>query len=161
MEGRGWNHWGIEGNYDSCWHPNAVLNGLGSDDFNCFIENVLCKCPGLVSELYFSFAKPSINFVGKTENLKEDLAKVLLMAGVPFESNSLNTPRQNVSPVKPALAKWAPSLKRQFIMTELPAMLRFGYLTVDDCEAYDIPSDLLSTKLIPPIKLDRQLGGRD
>lgn len=36
MSGRGWNDWGTE-NSAGDWHPNSILNGLGSDDFNEFV----------------------------------------------------------------------------------------------------------------------------
>ena len=72
MSGRGWIHWGAQNNVED-WHPNAILNGLGSDDFNQFIKNVVHKRPGYVSELFFSYTKPGITFIGKTENLTDDL----------------------------------------------------------------------------------------
>ena len=55
------------------WHPNAMLNGLGSSDFNTFVSNVNRKRPGFVTEMYGWYVRPGVHFVGRQENLAEDL----------------------------------------------------------------------------------------
>ena len=128
MKGRGWNDWGTQNSADD-WHPNSVLNGQGSDDFNTFIRNVIRARPGYVSELYFSFTKPGISYIGKTESLTDDITTVLEALGLPFDRESVRrTPKANVSKTPPEEVRWDEELRQTVIRLELPAMIHFGYL---------------------------------
>ncbi len=128
MSGLGWNDWGIQNSADG-WHPNSMLNGLGSDDFNEFIRNVIQARPGYVSELFFSYTKPGISFIGKNENLRDDLLKVFDHLGFSIDSNSVkNSDMVNVSKVSADAIVWDPDLRKTVMMLELPALLHFGYL---------------------------------
>jgi len=73
--GLGWPDWGTV-NSARDGHPNSVLNGLGDPDFNQFVRNVVAVRPGYVTELFFSFTKPGIDHIGKTETMLDDLAEV-------------------------------------------------------------------------------------
>ena len=84
MGGLNWRDWG-EVNRAENWHPSLVLNGLGSNDFNQFVRNVINERPGHVTELMFSYTKPGISFIGKNENLTDDLISILEMLNLPFD----------------------------------------------------------------------------
>lgn len=142
MSSRNWNYWGVR-NSAINWHPNSTLNGLGSDDFNQFIRNVINCRPGYVSELYFSFTKPGINFIGKTEHLKDDLLTVLNVLNLTFDRNSVDeTPRQNVSPASSDNIIWDPELRKTVTLLELPALVHFGYLTSDEAQKIGFPESI-------------------
>ena len=144
MEGRGWNDWG-EINSAKKWHPNAVLNGLGSHDFNEFIWNVIQKRPGYVSELFFSYTKPGISFIGKTENLRNDLISVLEYLDLFFDKSVvLNSIEKNVSQTPKTKIEWDPQLKQTLLRLELPALVHFGYL--NQIEQFELGIK----KFIPP-----------
>lgn len=140
-----WKHWGVKGRYDAQWHPNAVLNDLGSPSFNTFIENVLNTCPGYVSELFFSFTKPGISFIGKTENLVADMRTALSLSGLTPDENALRLPPNNSSTTFKNSIEWDLELRRSVFLSELPSILRYGYLTAEDCREYNLPPSLLAS----------------
>lgn len=126
MQTIGWRDFGVQ-NSATLWHPNATLNGLGSSDFNEFIWNVIKKRPGYVSELFLSYSKPGINFIGRTETLNRDLLEVLGILNVEIEkSEILNSPKFHES--KRATIEWDPKLREMLLKLELPALVHFGYL---------------------------------
>lgn len=132
MKGRGWSDWGTQ-NSVAGWHPNSLLNGLGSDDFNEFVGNVVEARPGYVSELYYSFTKPGIGFIGKTETLRDDLAYVLDFLGHSYSRETvLEAPRENVSKTDQAEVEWDPDLRNLVMRLELSALIHFDYLSEDD-----------------------------
>ncbi len=146
MSGLGWNDWGEE-NDPVNWHPNSILNGLGSDDFNQFVSNVINKRPGYVSELYFAFTKPGINFIGKTENLSEDLMKVLDIQNLGYDKQAiLDMNRVNVSKAKVKQPEWDPEIRSITMKLELPSLIHFDYLSDQEYLEMGI------TKRIPPHK---------
>lgn len=99
MEGLGWYDTGGHENSLRHWHPNLALKGLGDNDFNAFVSNVVRARPGYVSELYYSFAKPGISFIGKTEHLVDDLIQVLQTLGLSIDPGAIRaTVKVNVSP---------------------------------------------------------------
>lgn len=108
------------------WHPCHVLNSCKSTDFNHFVSNVLKKRPGFVSELYSSYAHSEINFVGKQENLAEDLCYFLKTRNYDFSEEYIKEESKvNISSNK--LVKWDQSLKLEVMDTEKIAMLRYSY----------------------------------
>ena len=66
MQGLNWRHFGDETNTYR-WSPLAMLNGLGSADFNTFVDNVNRQRPGFVTELYGQYVRPSLGFMGRQE----------------------------------------------------------------------------------------------
>ena len=129
MKGRNWNDWGTQNSADN-WHPNSILNGLGSDDFNEFVWNIVRVRPGYVSELYASYTKPGIGFIGKTETLRDDLCYVLDLLGHSYSKDSiLSAKRENVSKTKPSEIRWDPDLRLLVMRLELSALVNFDYLT--------------------------------
>ncbi len=122
---QGWPNWGDDSNI---WHPNAMLDGLDSPDFEIFITNVLKRRPGYVTELYGWYTTPGIHFVGRYENLADDLITVLKFLNVRFDEEKLRKFKPvNVS--KPADIRWAQVLQETVERTEYAAFKRFGYRT--------------------------------
>lgn len=58
------------------WHPCRELWELGDKSFNKFIENVIKNCPSYLSKMYELYTK-DCDFIGRQENLKDDLIEVL------------------------------------------------------------------------------------
>jgi hypothetical protein len=129
---RRWCDWGNERDLFD-WHPNAVLNGCGSPDFNTFVRNVVKKRPGYVTELFNSYAQPQIDFVGKQENLRLDLITVLETLALDFDQDLLLTHEEvGVSP--PPVGQpleWDSRLREEVLGLENVAMLRHGYSPSD------------------------------
>lgn len=127
MRQQHWPRMGREG-YWRQWHPKALLNGLGHEDFNTFIANVMEKRPGYLSELYFNYARPEVNFVGQTEHLTEDFLTVLTHLKIPHDPSAIrqrqraNTTAENKSPIV-----WDQHLQADLLALEKPAMVHFGY----------------------------------
>jgi len=110
------------------WHPWTVLNGLGSSDFNEFMSNVNRKRPGYVTELYGWYVHPGIRFVGKQENLQEDLIKVLSILYPGLEAKSIREiPALNESPIHIKKPIWDPALRRETFKLEYASYVRYGY----------------------------------
>jgi hypothetical protein len=87
---RHWEDWGEE-NQPARWHCACWLNGLGSPDFNEFIQRVNRKRPGFVTELFGRFARPEVALIGKQENLPKELTRALRCIGVEFDERFVNT----------------------------------------------------------------------
>ncbi|WP_295888249.1 hypothetical protein [uncultured Thiohalocapsa sp.] len=124
---RNWRSWGREGGAAK-WHPNMMLNGLGSDDFNQFIRNVVAKRPGYVTEMYGWYAKPEVDFIGKQESLVEDLIRVLKIMEFEFDADFVrNQEPVGVSPEPKQSIEWDYELKREVALYEYAGMIRHGY----------------------------------
>ncbi len=127
MEKEGWRTWGKDGDWRD-WHPNSVLNGLRPLDFHDFVRQAIERRPGLVSELYALYTPGSIGFVGKQENLVEDLIRVLQIMGLPFDEEKVrNRRKENVSHSPATPIAWDPVLRKETLLLEAPALRRFGY----------------------------------
>jgi len=109
--------------------PNSALGAFRSDDFGSFMRRVLRKRPGFLSKLYGSYVGlpfHPVQFIGRQENLAEDLIHALRLAGERFdERRILSTPPRNSSRIRPVLSG---SLQEAVSRSELPAMETFGYL---------------------------------
>lgn len=154
MNGHGWKLFGRQ-NSRFDWHPLSTLNGLGDADFNTFVRNVVRTRPGFVSELYFSFTKPGISFIGKTENLIDDLISVLHHLDLTFDEHALRSaPKVNVSKTPASAIEWDPDLRQIVTRLELPALLHFGYLTAAEREELGIVEDLASHPALQSLPAD-------
>ncbi len=88
MESKNWRRWGLQG-FANAWHPNSVLNGLGSDDFNQFIRNTVRARPGYVTELFSRYTDERIDFIGRQESLVDDFITVLHELNVTFDEQQV------------------------------------------------------------------------
>jgi hypothetical protein len=116
------------------WHANSLLNGCGSPDFNRFVRNVIDKCPGYVSQLYGRYTYPKVDFIGKQENLRDDLIAVLRMRGLPFDEDYIKNAKEfGVSLKSKTSIDWDLDLKNEVCYLELPAIRAYGYNGWSDC----------------------------
>jgi hypothetical protein len=127
MESMGWPQWGDALN-PYRWHPDALLKGTGSHDFNTFVANVNKRRPGFVTEMYGWYARPSVNFVGKQENLSADLIRVLAMMKVKVDVAKVRSIEAlNETPAHIPKPVWDAKLKRETLRLEYAGYVRFGY----------------------------------
>lgn len=113
------------------WHPWADLLHIQEKDFIHFIQRVLCERPGYLTQLYQSFCKPGITYIGKTENLACHLEEILRRENVKHDSSALESHKKTNTSDKIKLPiEWDPELRKQLFFTELNAFLAFDY--VDD-----------------------------
>ena len=109
---------------------SALAQNCRSDDFSEFIRLCIEKEPGYVSRMYewyigpvgFEFAQ----FVGRHENLTDDLIRVLTLLDHSFDPEIL----RRFDPVNVSLKLcgepvWDPDLRRQMLALEAPAIRRF------------------------------------
>jgi len=123
-----WYYWSSEYDYGGFWHPNAVLNTLKSNSLNQFVEKLLLKRPGYVTEMYGWYTTPGIRFIGKTESLRDDLAKVLRLRNLSFDTGELKTATKvNVSQSCSTDNNWDENLLKEFVLSEYSCFKRFGY----------------------------------
>jgi len=142
METIGWRDFG-ETNSASLWHPNSILNGLGSHDFNEFVWNVIKKRPGYVSELFMSYTKSGINFIGRTESLNQDMLDVMNILDIEIDkSKILDAPKFHES--KKVQIEWDPKLRDMMLKLELPSLIHFGYINEKEQRDFGLH------KFIPP-----------
>lgn len=118
--------------YRSYWsHRNShqdwgdeVLDNLARAPFPEFLEAVAAEAPGYLSRLYEIFlGRPGdIEFVGRYENLQDDLVRALQQAGQPFDAEAIgSTPPTNVSAELPA----TPDVMDRILEAERPLIERF------------------------------------
>lgn len=70
------------------WGKNVIEQTIKSTGFNDFVRKYTTNFPGLIGrnqEMYCN----GVNFVGKYENIAEDLIKALNIAGLKFDENKL------------------------------------------------------------------------
>jgi hypothetical protein len=123
-----WRSWGRSASGPGRkWHPNFMLNGCGAPEFNEFVRNVIRRRPGYVSELFGWYDKPPILFVGRQENLANDLATALRLCGAEFDEEAVRSAAPvNVSARASAL-EWDPAIRKELIQLEYAAIRRYGY----------------------------------
>jgi hypothetical protein len=128
MCSRGWNAWGVDGRGRTRWHPNAALDGLGADDFNAFVRNVLRSRPGYVSEMYGWYATSEIDFVGRQERAADDLLEALRRMSLGFDEARVRARAPvNVSEGSGSRPQWDPAVRAEAVRAERAALERFGY----------------------------------
>jgi hypothetical protein len=110
------------------WYPTAMLNGLGSPDFNTFVHNVNRKRPGFVTEMYGWYVRPGVTYVGKLETLTDDFLKACAMMRLSVDEQRVREyPHRNESPAEIPKPEWDPELRRETLRLEYPGYVRFGY----------------------------------
>jgi len=110
---------------------NELDMACHSQDFQEFIRKVLELYPGVYGRSLNDFVgEPGheIEFVGRYENLVEDLIRALHLAGEQFDEAAIrNLPPYNVSDKKNAPAIYSPELEAAVRDAEKSVMERFGY----------------------------------
>ncbi len=105
------------------------------NEFEQFMINVLDYHPGYCSEVFRSYVGPpghEINFIGKHENLVEDLVAALRRVGEPFDEAALRATRRiNVGDYGAFPTQCSDEIRVRMIEAESEAIERFGYQTSD------------------------------
>ena len=113
------------------WKDEDCLDPYMSKDFEEFMHGVLRNLPGQLSRRFEKYVGPPpgvLDFVGRQENLAEDLIRAVRSAGEEFdEGKILGTPPVNVSVNRPG---YSSDLLRAVLESEYPAMVRFGYASL-------------------------------
>jgi hypothetical protein len=111
------------------WKPNSILHAYKNDDFNSFMSTVLGEYPGYLTQMYGWYVPPQdIDFVGRTENLVDDLIHVLRHVGASFDEQAIrDTGRINTSPNRVEKPDWDSDIKSAVRRLEAPVFQRFGY----------------------------------
>lgn len=110
------------------WRNVDLLESCLCVEFAGFIRKVLRRFPeGHLSDRYESYVEPpgTLDFVGRTENLAEDLVAALRRAGEEFDEAAIrSTPRLNATRLRPS---YPPDLREAVLRAERRAVVRFGY----------------------------------
>lgn len=109
------------------WHPCAALRALGDEDFNQFMRNVVNKQAGFVTELYGRYAPHGTGFIGRQENLADDLITVLGSFNVKFDEGRIRDHRR-VNVTKNSSIAWDPGLRAEVERLEYAGLVRYGYV---------------------------------
>jgi hypothetical protein len=114
------------------WDPaNALDQHCQSDDFHVFVRRVLETAPGVYAAALRDFVGPveaPIEFIGRYENLVEDLVTALTLAGEVFDASAIRAlPPYNVSNKQKAPASYSPELEAAVRRSEAEVFQRFGY----------------------------------
>lgn len=114
------------------WDPhNAIDESCRSDDFHTFVTAVLTLMPGIYGRSLQDFvgsAGNPINFIGKYENLVEDLITALLLAEEQFDAAAIRAiPPFNVSNKTDFPGIFTPELEAAVLHSEASMIIRFGY----------------------------------
>ena len=123
-----WRDWGGQNDLAN-WHPMSALNGLGDFDFNQFVANVYDKRPGFVSQMYALYTQAPMSFIGKQENLIDDLLKAFKLMNLNVNEEEVRSiSKVGVSqPSCTASISWDPELKTKIAFAEYSAFIRYGY----------------------------------
>lgn len=109
---------------------NELDQRCATDDFHAFVRKVLQDYPGIYARTLEDFvgsAAAPIDFIGRYENLVEDLVTALTLAGEQFDAAAIRAlPPYNVSDKK-APASFTPELEAAVRRAEAPVFQRFGY----------------------------------
>ena len=114
------------------WNPpNQMDRMCRSNEFKTFVLNVLEHYPSFCTHVYEQYVGPPddpIEFVGKQENLVEDLITALRSAGEDFNESLIRAfPPQNVSDQTRFNATYTSELERRVREAESAAIERYGY----------------------------------
>ena len=112
------------------WDPkNQMDMACRSDNFHQFVCHVLDKYPGVYGKSLIEIIGENgneIEFIGKYENLVEDLITALNRAGEVFDEHAIRTfPPFNVSDKVKFPADYTELLKNRVIEAEMMVMNRF------------------------------------
>ena len=114
------------------WHPWKHIANYADTDFNRYMENILKNEPGYLSNLYNIYADPNkVDYIGKQENLAEDLIEVLYKLDIHIPVDKIRTSDKiNVS--KTNAPEWDLEVKKEVFKCEYAAFKKYGYLNEVD-----------------------------
>jgi Tfp pilus assembly protein PilF len=138
------------------WHPEVELDSVcQTNSFDTFVRKASLLLPGVLTAIYETYTgskEDPIDFIGKQENLANDLMTALRMCGEKFdEGRLLSTGRINESSCRPDYPR---ELRELVVLAEHQAMKRYGYwnrdedlLRVEDILA-EYPQDELALRIL-------------
>lgn len=104
------------------WQPNHDIDECASDDFQSFIAAVVEKFPGWLTvylQNWIGTAERPADFVGRYENLQDDIQRGLDFYSEPFDKDRLlSTPIANKGDYLNHPAIWTESLKKKVCESE-------------------------------------------
>lgn len=102
------------------WHPWKELGQCRVETFDLFINDIIEKCPGYLSRLYFSYIQDESTIVGRTETLEKDLSNILEKFGYSPGNLKGLLPKSNTTSNREL--KWNMHLKEQIELLEAPIL---------------------------------------
>jgi hypothetical protein len=121
---KNWHQFGHEG----WWHPWNVLSDVESHDFNQFVRNVNHQSPGYVTQMLGWYTTPEVDFIGKQENLRQDLVNILNNLNLKFDEDFImNYSAKNTSHKSDEKIVWEPDVKAETERLEYAGLVRYGY----------------------------------
>lgn len=109
------------------WHPCSELNDLRHLRFSEFISAIIDLRPGFLSNLYARYIDSRIAFVGKQENLIEDVLRVIHFLGMEVDANKIRRyGKVNASSGK-SLYEWPRFGKKEIYRLEFPVFRKYNY----------------------------------
>ena len=110
---------------------NPLDQSCHSDHFHTFVEQVLDRFPGFITTSLVGFLGEDyeqVDFIGKYENLVDDLIKALRMAGEVFDEAGIRALAPcNVSNKEKYPAEFTPGLEQRIRESEQRILDKFGY----------------------------------
>jgi hypothetical protein len=112
------------------WHPQRELECCESDDFSEFVRRCIEREPAYVTRMYEWYIGPpgfeTVDFIGRYENLIDDLVQVLKMLSCEFDESVLRQhPPANISLGAAGEPIWDPELRERILALEAPTLRRF------------------------------------
>jgi hypothetical protein len=113
------------------FHPQREIEDCADDDFNTFVGNVLAKHPGYVTSMYGMYTE-AVDFVGKYEDLYEDMAHVMGELGHPTSAEELRRrPVVNLSERRCGGPVWDQEILGRVVEAEGLGLERYGYVETE------------------------------
>jgi len=112
------------------WHQDHNIDReCASDDFQLFVSSVVTKFPGWLTtylQRWIGTAERPAEFVGRWENLEDDLQRGLKFFGESFDEERLvSTPTENPGDYSKYPATWTESLKERVCESESELIDRY------------------------------------
>lgn len=108
-------------------HPLSPLNELYEKDFNEFMNKILDKEPHFLTKLYFRYSHSHlISFVGKTENMSDDLRNILSYIA-PKSEHKIVIPDIKVNESKRISIQWDANLLDKMMDQERLLLKTYNY----------------------------------
>lgn len=124
-------NWHPAGNHGNPWE---IFEECYSNDFNKFADKIIAdtRCHGAVTRIYRALTEIKgeckVDFIGKQEDLVDDLIKALELAGEKFDEKVIrNFDLVNISNYEKFPAEYTPEQETRLLEIEQEAIQMFGY----------------------------------
>ena len=97
--------------------------------------------------MYGWYVRPGIGFVGKMENLPQDLMTAFALMELHVDSNQVaSAAKQNETPSRIPRPEWDPALKQETLRLEYAGYVRYGY-PIEDGPPAPASKNVLSAEM--------------